>query len=187
VAKDTRSPSVPNIWAAGDVTMDIALVNVAELEGRYAVEAMFGLAPRAIKYEALSSIMFLQPEVASVGLNEQQARQQKVPYRVGVVGNKLVSRNVAMRNTRGFVKLLAAKENGKILGLRVVGPQASSTIQGVAFLIEMGATLDDIDRCVHPHPAVPEGVQEAARVLLGRSIMKVDVFGKEGLLRVGEG
>ncbi len=187
VVKDTRSTTVPNIWAAGDVTMDIALVNVAELEARYAIEAMFGLAPRPIKYEALSAIMFLQPEVASVGLNEQQARAQKIPYRVGVVENELVARNVAMRNTSGFVKLLAAKDGGKILGLRVVGPQASSTIQGVAFLIEMGATLEDIDRCVHPHPAIPEGVQEAARVLLGRSIMKVDVFGKEGLLRVGEG
>jgi dihydrolipoamide dehydrogenase len=186
VAKDTRS-TVPNIYAAGDVTMDIALVNVAELEGRYAVESMFGLSPRQIRYDALSAIMFLNPEVASVGLNEMQAKAKGVPYRVGVVDNRLVNRNIAMRNTNGFVKLLAAKNDGKVLGLRVVGPQASSTIQGVAFLIEMGATLDDIDRCVHPHPAIPEGVQEAARVLLGRSIMKVDVFGKEGLLRVGEG
>ena len=178
--------TVPNIWAAGDVTMDIALVNVAELEGRFAVERMFGLDPRPIRYEALSSIMFLEPEVASVGLNEQQAKLLKIPYRVGVVGNRLVNRAVAMRNTGGFVKLLASPDN-KILGLRVVGPQASSTIQGIAFLIEMDANLDDIDRCVHPHPAIPEGVQECARMMLGRSIMKVDVFGSEGLLRVGEG
>lgn len=186
VVQDTQS-TVPHIWAAGDVTMDIALVNVAELEGRFAVEKMFGLAPRPIQYEALSAIMFLRPEVASVGLNETKAKEKKIPYRVGVVDNRLVNRNIAMRSTNGFVKLLVEKESSKILGLRVVGPQASSTIQGIAFLINMGATLADIDHCVHPHPAIPEGVQECARMLLGRSVMKPDVFGPEGLLRCGEG
>jgi dihydrolipoamide dehydrogenase len=186
VVEHTRS-TAPHVYAAGDTTMDIALVNVAELEGRYAVEAMFGLNPRPIHYEALSAIMFLRPEVASVGLNEMKAREKKIPYRVGVVDNRLVCRNLAMRNTQGFVKLLAHKDTGKILGLRALGPQASSTIQGVAFLIEMGATLDDIDRCVHPHPAIPEGVQECARMILGRSVLKVDVFGREGLMRLGEG
>ena len=186
IVKDTQS-SAPHIWAAGDVTIDIALVNIAELEGRYAVEKMFALDPRPIQYEALSAIMFLRPEVASVGLNETKAKQLEIPYRVGVVGNRLVSRNVAMRSTRGFVKLLVAKGSDKLLGLRVVGPQASSTIQGIAFLIHMGATLSDIDHCVHPHPAIPEGVQECARMLLGRSVLKPDVFGPEGLLRCGEG
>lgn len=184
--QDTQS-SVPNIWAAGDVTMDIALVNVAELEGRFAVEKMFGLAPRPLHYDALSAIMFLRPEVASVGLNEMKAKEKGIPYRVAVLDNRLVSRNIAMRNTTGFVKLLAAKDSDAILGLRVVGPQASSTIQGIAFLIHMGATLDDIDHCVHPHPAIPEGVQECARALLGRSVLKSEVFGEDGLLRCAEG
>lgn len=187
VAKNCQSTSQPHIWAAGDVTMDIALVNVAELEGRYAVEKMFGLEPRPIIYEALSSIMFLKPEVAAVGLNETQAKAKSIPYRVGVVDNRLVSRNIAMRSTSGFVKLLAAKDSSKILGLRVVGPQASSTIQGIAFLIQMGANLEEIDQTVHPHPAIPEGVQECARMLLGRSVLKPNVFGPEGLLRCGDG
>jgi dihydrolipoamide dehydrogenase len=186
VVTDTRS-SVPNIYAVGDTTMDIALVNVAELEARYAVEKMFELQPKAINYEALSAIMFLKPEVASVGLNEIKARENGIHYRVGVVSNKLVGRNIAMRETHGFVKLLVSPDGGKLLGLRVVGPEASSTIQGIAFLIDQHATLDDIDRCVHPHPAITEGVQECARMLLGRSVMKVDVFSREGLLRCGEG
>jgi dihydrolipoamide dehydrogenase len=187
IAVTGTQSSVPHIHAAGDVTMDVSLVNVAELEGRYATEYMFGLHPRPIQYEALSAIMFLRPEVASVGLNETQAREKKVPYRVGVVDNALVNRNIAMRSTKGFVKLLVERDSEKIIGLRVVGPQASSTIQGIAFLIHMGATLGDIDQCVHPHPAIPEGVQECARMLLGRSVLKADVFGPEGLLRCGEG
>lgn len=185
--EQTQSVSHPHIYAAGDATMDVALANVAELEGRHAVERMFDLSPAPIRYEALSAIMFLNPEVASVGMNEQQAREQKIPYRVGVVANALVNRNIAMRATRGFVKLLASREQpGKLLGLRVVGPEASSAIQGIAFLIDQHATLDDIDHCVHPHPAITEGVQECARLLLGRSIHKTEVFGPE-LLRRSEG
>jgi dihydrolipoamide dehydrogenase len=182
IVEGTRS-TVSHIYAAGDSTLDVALANVAELEGRHAVERMFGEKPPPIRYDALSTIMFLSPEVAAVGLNEQQAKRASIAYRAGVVSNKLVSRNIAMRNTRGFLKLLAAREDpGRILGLRVVGPQASATIQGVAFLIEQGASLVEIDQCVHPHPAVTEGVQECARLLLGRSVHKPSVFGAE-LLR----
>ena len=186
VVENTRS-SVPHIYAAGDVTMDIALVNVAELEGRYAVEAMFGLEPRPIRYEALSAIMFLRPEVASVGLNEIKAREQKVPYRVGVVGEP--AHRSQHRDARDARVHQAARVTGheRILGLRVVGPEASSTIQGIAFLIDQEATLEDIDHCVHPHPAITEGVQECARMLLGRSVLKVGVFGREGMMRCGEG
>jgi dihydrolipoamide dehydrogenase len=179
--------SVPHIYAIGDLSVDLNLVNVAELEGRYAVETMFGLEPRAIHYEALSTIMFLDPEIACVGLNEIEARKRGIRYRVGVVANRLVSRNVAMRETRGLVKLLAEADTDRILGMRVVGPEASATVPGVAFLIDMGVTLEELDDCGHPHPSVPEGVQECARLLLGNSIMKLEVFGPDGLLRRGEG
>jgi dihydrolipoamide dehydrogenase len=186
VVTDTRT-STPHIYAVGDVSLDVALVNVAELEGRHAVERMFGLEPRPINYDALSAIMFLKPEVASVGLNELQAKKQGIPYRVAVLSNRLVNRNIAMRATGGFVKLLATRDTrAKILGLRVVGPQASSAIQGIAFLIDQGKHVDDIDRCMHPHPAITEGVQECARILLGRSIHKREAFGPD-LLRLGEG
>ena len=184
VVNDTQSVSVPTLWAAGDVTMDIALANVAELEGRHAVERMFGLAPAPIRYEALSAIMFLSPEVASVGLNEQQAKKKGIDYCIGSVGNALINRNIAMRETRGFLKLLATREAPhRVLGLRVVGPEASSCIQGIAFLIDQGASVEDIDRCVHPHPAITEGVQECARLILGRSIHKPQVFGGSLLRR----
>lgn len=184
LVEGTRT-SVPHIHAAGDTTADIALANVAELEGRHAVESLMGLAPPPIRYEALSSILFLSPEVAAVGLNETMARARGVAYRVAVIHNSLVSRNVAMRATDGFVKLLAGPD-GRLLGLRVVGPQAASTAQGVAFLIDQGAHLTDIDRCIHAHPALPEGVQECARLLLGRSVHKPAAFHPTAM-RLGEG
>ncbi len=164
--------NVPHIYAAGDVTQDMALANVAELEARFAVEAMFDKEPAPIDYRALSTIMFVSPEVASVGLGEEQAHERAIAYRVASIDNHLISRNVAMRNTRGFIKLLAAVDDDTILGLRVVGPQASSCIQGIALLIGLGGKLDDIARIAHPHPAITEGVQECARLLLGRSVLK---------------
>ena len=176
--------SAPQVWAAGDVTADVMLANVAEQEGRHAVEDMFGLAPRPIRYQAQSAIFFFRPEVAAVGLGEQHAAAAGVRYRAGVVSNQLLRRATAMRATDGFVKLVASPE-GVLLGLRVVGPQASSCIQGVALLIERGGTLADLDACLHPHPAVTEGVQEAARLLLGTSIYKPEAF--PGLTRVVEG
>jgi dihydrolipoamide dehydrogenase len=179
--------SVPHIYAAGDVTPDVALVNIAELEGRFAVEQMFGLNPAPIRYEALSAIMFLNPEVASVGHNELSCKKAGIRYRTGVVSNRLVARNIAMRATDGFIKLVVEHAAPhRILGLRVVGPQAASTVQGTAFLIDRGANLEDIEHCIHPHPAIPEGVQECARLLLGRSVYKPQVFGPE-LLRIAEG
>jgi dihydrolipoamide dehydrogenase len=181
---DGTRTRAPHVWAAGDCTPDLMLANLAELEARNAVEDMFGLDPPPIVHAAQSAIYFLSPEVAAVGLDEQMAKKLRVPYRAAVVANALSRRNLAMRATDGFVKLLARRD-GRLLGLRVVGPQAGTCIQGVALLIGQGGTLDDVDRCVHPHPAVTEGVLEAARLLLGRSLYKPDAMG--GLCRVIEG
>jgi dihydrolipoamide dehydrogenase len=164
-----------HIWAAGDATPDLMLANLAELEARHAVEQMAGLDPPAIVHEAQSAIYFLSPEVAAVGLDEQMAKAKGIQYRAAIVYNCLNRRNLAMRATAGFVKLLA-RPDGRLLGLRVVGPQAGTCIQGVALLIGQGGTLDAVDRCVHPHPAVTEGVLEAARLLLGTSLYKPDAM-----------
>lgn len=183
VVKDTRTTN-PRIWAAGDVTPDLMLANLAELEARHAVEDMYGFDPPPIVHQAQSSIYFLSPEVGAVGLDEQGARAAGIGYRAAIVQNALNRRNLAMRSTAGFVKLLARRD-GRLLGLRVVGPQAGTCIQGVALLIGQGGTLDAVERCVHPHPAVTEGVLEAARVLLGKSVYKPEAM--DGLVRLVEG
>lgn len=183
IVDDTRT-SAPHIWAAGDISPDVMLANVAEIEARHAVEDMYGLDPPAIVRESQSAIFFLSPEVASVGLNEQMAREKGIRYRAAIVSNALNRRNIAMRATNGFVKLLVHPDS-RLLGLRVVGPQAGTCIQGVALLITQGGSLDAVDHCVHPHPAVTEGVLEAARLLLGRSLFKPDAM--DGLCRIVEG
>ncbi|MBA3454655.1 MAG: NAD(P)/FAD-dependent oxidoreductase [Deltaproteobacteria bacterium] len=184
VTVERTRTTAPHVWAAGDVTPDLMLANLAELEARHAVEDMYGRDPSPIVHEAQSAIYFLSPEVAAVGLDEQMARAKGIPYRAAIVSNALNRRNLAMRAPVGFVKLLA-RPDGHLLGLRVVGPQAGTCIQGVALLIGQGGTLAAVDRCVHPHPAVTEGVLEAARLLLGTSLYKPDAM--DGLCRIVSG
>lgn len=165
--------SVSNIYAVGDVTADIALVNVGELEGRFAVEKIFGKPKRKLVYENISTIMFLNPEVAGVGLNEIQARQKGIDYKVVTLDYGCIPRAIAKRNTQGFIKLLVTNDDKmKILGMRVVGNHASSAIQAVALLINMDKGIEELAECVHPHPSITEGIQECVRMLMGKSMFK---------------
>jgi dihydrolipoamide dehydrogenase len=169
---DTQT-NVSNIYAVGDITADISLVNVGELEGRYAVEKIFGNPDRKLVYENISTIMFLSPEVAGVGLNETQASEKGIDYKVVTVDYSCIPRAIAKRNTQGFIKLLVTNDDHmKILGLKVVGNHASSAIQAVALLISMDKGIEELAECVHPHPSITEGIQECVRMLLGKSLFK---------------
>ncbi len=174
--EDTQT-NIPNIYAVGDFTADIALVNVAELEGRHAVERMFGEHNKPLIYQNISTIMFLNPEVASVGMNETQARQKGVAYRLASMNYRYVNRAVAMRKVNGFIKVLVSDdEEMTLLGLRVIGNHASSTVQAIALLVSMNASVKVLAELIHPHPSIPEGIQECARMLMGKSIIKPEVF-----------
>jgi len=174
--KDTQT-NVSNIYAVGDITADISLVNVGELEGRYAVEKIFGDPARKLLYENISTIMFLSPEVASVGLNETQAQEKGIDYKVVTLDYSCIPRAIAKRNTQGFIKLLVTNDDAmKILGLKIIGNHASSAMQAVALLISMDKGIEELAECVHPHPSITEGIQECARMLLGTSLFKPDAL-----------
>jgi dihydrolipoamide dehydrogenase len=165
------------IYAVGDVTQISALYNVAEMQGRYAVKAMYGRNKYPLRYHNMSTIMFFNPEVAVVGLNEQQCQAQKIPYRVASYSNALVNRAIAMRRTDGFVKILVSQDgNNRILGMRAAGPQASSTIMVVAHLMDQDKGLEDIMKSIHPHPSITEGIQECLRLMTGKSVYKPLAF-----------
>ncbi|MDZ4715718.1 MAG: NAD(P)/FAD-dependent oxidoreductase [Cytophagales bacterium] len=173
IENEETQTNIPNIYAVGDLTADISLVNVGELEGRYAVERIFGKPERKLVYENISTIMFLDPEVAGVGMNEIQAIENKLDYKVVTLEYSTIPRAIAKRNTQGFIKLLVTNDAAmKILGLKVVGNQASSAIQAVAVLISMNRGIEELAECVHPHPSITEGIQECVRMLLGKSTLK---------------
>ncbi|MCP4460267.1 MAG: NAD(P)/FAD-dependent oxidoreductase [Cytophagales bacterium] len=173
IMDDLTQTSVPNIYAVGDITADISLVNVGELEGRFAMERIFGKPEQDLIYENISTIMFLNPEVAGVGMNEIQAQKEDLEYKVVSLDYACIPRAVAMRNTQGFIKILVTNDDDmKILGMRVVGQHASSAIQAVALLISMGKGIHELAELIHPHPSIIEGIQECGRMLLGKSMLK---------------
>lgn len=177
IVDDLTQTTVPNIYAVGDITADISLVNVGELEGRYAIERIFGKPERDLIYENISTIMFLSPEVAGVGMNETQAKAAKLDYKVVSLDYSTIPRAIAMRNTQGFIKMLVTNdEQQKILGMRVVGEHASSAIQAVALLISMDRGITELAELIHPHPSIIEGIQECTRMLLGKSMLKPAVL-----------
>ena len=170
---------VPHIFAVGDISWDMSLANVAKEEGINAVERICGKTEERVSYRNLSTIMFLRPEVAAVGMNEQQAQAAQVPYRLAVYNLALVNRTVAMGATDGFVKLLVDDRTGdrmETIGARAVGEHASSIIDAIALMIQERLPIDAIAGMMHPEPAVTVALQECARMLCGGSVLRPEVF-----------
>jgi len=177
IGDDDTQTNISNIYAVGDASGRIALVNMGEIEARHAVEKMFGNKVERLSYDNISTIMFLQPEVASVGLNEKQCIQKNIPIKVVKLDYSVMARAIAMRKTQGFFKIIVTNdEDMKILGMRAVGEHASSAIQAVALLIKQDRGIEELAELVHPHPSIVEGVQECVRMLLNKSIFKSSVF-----------
>lgn len=175
--RDTQT-NVPNIYVAGDLTSHLTLVHVGEREARHAVVRMFG--PKKVKpieYDNISSIMFLNPEVASVGMGEDEAKRKNIPVKIARMDYSLIARAIAMRKTKGFFKIIVTNDSEmRILGMRAVGEHASSAIQAIAFLIYTKKGIEELANMMHPHPSIIEGIQECLRMLLKKSIYKPSVF-----------
>ena len=177
ISTDHDCKAADNIFAAGDVTHLPALVNIAEMEGRHAVMAMFDKPFKPLSYKDMSTIMFFNPPVAAVGMNEKMCRKKKIPYRAAYYSNSLLARSIAMRSLNGFVKIISTDEKKpKILGMRAAGPQVSSTIMAVALFMNQSGEIRDMLNTLYPHPTMSEGIQECIRLLLGESVFKPYAF-----------
>jgi dihydrolipoamide dehydrogenase len=173
---DTRT-NIPNIYAVGDLSGRIALVNMGEIEARHAVEKAFLNSVVRLSYDNVCTIMFLKPEVAAVGVNESECIKKNIPVKVVKLDYSVIARAIAMRKTQGFFKIIVTNDDEmRILGMRAVGEHASSAIQAVGLLIKMNASVEVLAELVHPHPSIVEGIQECVRMLLNKSIFKSSVF-----------
>ncbi|MCH2235003.1 MAG: NAD(P)/FAD-dependent oxidoreductase [Crocinitomicaceae bacterium] len=177
IGDDDTQTNISNIFAVGDASGRIALVNMGEIEARHAIERLYGDKNDRLSYDNVCTIMFLEPEVASVGLNEKQCMEKNIPVKVVKLDYSVMARAIAMRKTQGFFKIIVTNDDEmKILGMRAVGEHASSAIQAVALLIKMEKGISELAELVHPHPSIVEGVQECVRMLLNKSIFKSSVF-----------
>lgn len=161
--------SVPHIFAIGDVTAGPALAHKAMYEGRVAAEVISGM-KSAVDYKCVPAVCFSDPECASVGISEKDAKDQGLKVKVGKFPFAANGRALSLNAPEGFVKLVSDAESGLVLGAHIVGLEASNMIAEIALGIEMGATLEDIALTIHAHPTLGEIVLDAAEVALGHPI-----------------
>lgn len=161
--------SAAGIYAIGDLIAGPALAHKASAEGIAAVECMAGRAGE-VNYDAIPSVIYTWPEVAAVGLTEEQVKERGIPYCVGSYPFSGTGRARCMGETDGFVKLIAHGKTDRILGIHILGPRAADMIAEGVLAMEFGASSEDIARTVHGHPTFAEALQEAAMAVRKCSI-----------------
>ena len=161
--------SVPSIYAIGDVIAGPMLAHKAEEEGVAVAEILAGQAGH-VNYNAIPSVIYTWPEVATVGRTEEELKADGVTYGVGKFPFTANARARAMGATDGFVKILTDKATDRILGAHILGPDAGTLIAELVTAIEFGASAEDVARICHAHPTLSESVKEAALAADGRAL-----------------
>jgi dihydrolipoamide dehydrogenase len=174
---DSECRVMDHIYAAGDISGNMALVNIAEMEGRFAAKAINQRIKHPLSYDNISTIMFFSPEISAIGLNEKACQKQEISYKVIHYSHALISRAIAMRSTSGFFKIIVSNEDDPVvLGMRAAGPQSAAALIFVAPMIYNKQRLSEIMRTVHPHPSISEGIQECLRAFSNKNIFKWKAF-----------
>jgi pyruvate/2-oxoglutarate dehydrogenase complex dihydrolipoamide dehydrogenase (E3) component len=154
--------SVDGIWAVGDVTGEYQFTPIAQYEARIAIADMFGQDGPTADYSILPTAIFTDPELAGVGLTEENAKAQELDYEAVVQPLKNVTRSQYVEAKHGLYKLIVERESRRVLGLHVVSRGASDVVQGFSLALKLGATVDDFAHMHHVYPTWGEGVKAAA-------------------------
>jgi dihydrolipoamide dehydrogenase len=157
--------NIPGIFAIGDVVPTQALAHVASHEGMLAMEVLAKGKGLPINYDLVPSCTYCRPEVASVGLSEDKARERGFDVAVSKFPFSAVSKATILGENEGFIKLVSDKKYGQILGVHMIGPHVTELISEGTALIGLEATAADMSHLIHPHPTLSEGLMEAAYVL----------------------
>jgi dihydrolipoamide dehydrogenase len=161
--------NIPTISAIGDLIRGPMLAHKAEDEGIACAEILAGK-PGHVNYDTIPSVIYTWPEMASVGITEEQAQQQGLKYRVGKFPFLANGRAKAMDETEGLVKVLADVTTDRVLGVHIIGPRASDMIAEAVTTMEFAGSAEDIARICHAHPTLSEALREAALAVDKRSI-----------------
>ena len=169
VTDERMKTSAEGVYAIGDVRGQPLLAHKAMKEGAVAAEVMAGL-PSAADWKTVPWAIFTDPEIAGVGLTEKAAVEAGLEVKRSRFSFGALGRALASAEAEGYVRIVSDAKTGLVLGVQMVGPDASNLISEAALAIEMGATVDDIALTIHPHPTLPEAIMEAAEVAAGRPI-----------------
>ena len=166
---DHCATNAPGIWAVGDVVRGPMLAHKGSEEGVMVAERIAGQKTQ-VNYDIIPHVIYIHPEVASVGRNEEQLKQSGEPYKVGIFPFVASGRALAADESDGMVKLIAHAETDRVLGCHIVGPSAADLVQQVAIAMEFGSTAEDLALMVFGHPTLSEAVHEAALAANGHAI-----------------
>jgi dihydrolipoamide dehydrogenase len=161
--------NVPGIYSIGDIAGQPMLAHKASHEGVLVAEVISG-ANRVFDAKTVPAVIFTSPEIAYVGINEQEAKEKGLDYITGKFPFGANGKAVSLQATDGFVKMIADKKTHALLGVHIIGPEASNLISEAALAMEMGATLEDLALTIHPHPTLGETMMECAEATLGHAI-----------------
>ena len=167
---DSFRTACPTVYAIGDVIGGMLLAHEASAEGVAAVEIIAGLTVRPPDRDRIPACIFCQPEVATVGLSEEEAKKRGIPVKVSKFPFTALGRAVASGHTEGFVKMVAEERYGEVVGCHIIGHGASDIIAELGLARTLEATYHEIGKTVHAHPTLPEAIREAALMLGGEAI-----------------
>jgi dihydrolipoamide dehydrogenase len=168
VSLATLETTVPGVYCIGDAAGPPMLAHKGSREGIFVAELLTGHKPHPIKYDNVPSVTYCHPEVASIGLTEEQAKQQKLEYQVGRFPLSANGRARASLETEGFVKIIREKKYGEILGAHIVASHASEMIHELVVARENEYTVEEVDLAIHAHPTLSEAIAEACLDSMGR-------------------
>ena len=160
----------PGLYAIGDVIGGLQLAHVASHEGIIAVEHIAGENPSPLDYNLVSKCVYCSPEVASVGLTEDQAKEKGLSVKTGKFSFRAIGKALVFGESDGFVKLVVEEGSNKLLGAHMVGPHVTDMITEAALAQVVNATAMDIAHTIHPHPTMTEAIGEAALAVYGKEI-----------------
>ncbi|HZV76538.1 MAG TPA: dihydrolipoyl dehydrogenase [Candidatus Babeliales bacterium] len=166
--------NVAHIFAIGDVTGQPLLAHRAMKQGVVAAEVISGDKSAAFDPVAVPNCIYTDPEVATVGLSEEEAKAAGYEVRIGKFPLAASGRARTMNEAEGLIKLVADAKSDLLLGMHIVAPQAESLIGEGLMALEMGATLEDVGLSVHPHPTLTEGIMDAAEAAHGKAIHSIN-------------
>jgi dihydrolipoamide dehydrogenase len=166
----TLETTAPGVYAIGDVAGPPMLAHKGSREGVVVAEIVAGHHPQPIKYDNVPSVTYCHPEVASIGMTEEQAKERKLDYQVGRFPFSANGRARTANETDGFVKIIRDKKYGEILGAHIVGSHASEIIHELTVARENEYTVEEVDLAIHAHPTLSEAIAEAALDSMGRVV-----------------
>ena len=172
VVDDYLKTSASNIYAIGDVTGKMMLAHLSSHMGITAAENIMGSAHK-MDYHSVPAPIYTSPEVASVGLSEEQAREKGYDVQTGRFPFRPLGRAMALGETEGMVKIITESKYGEILGVHIIGPYATEMIHEAVIAIKLEATVEELVSAIHAHPTLSEAMGEAALDVKGEAIHKL--------------